>query len=60
MKAYGVDRKDTGCCPGHDKFCVGDCYNSRVSEHARAKSKRVAHKRARARSRVALHRELAA
>jgi hypothetical protein len=20
MKAYGVRRKDAGCCPGHDKY----------------------------------------
>jgi len=60
MKPYGVDRKDTGCCPGHDKFCVGDCYNSRRSEHARAKARRAAHKRARARARVQLQKELAA
>ena len=20
MKAYGVKRKDAGCCPGHDKY----------------------------------------
>ena len=20
MKAYGVKRKDQGCCPGHDKY----------------------------------------
>ena len=53
MQPYGVDRKDRGCCPGHDKF-PRDCYNSKLSIHAHAKAKRIAHKRARARVREAL------
>lgn len=49
MKAYGVDRKDRGCCPGHDKF-PRDSYGSRRSAKAHAKARRSAHKRARARA----------
>ena len=49
MKAYGVDRKDRGCCPGHDKF-PNETYGSRRSKKARAKTNRIAHKRARARA----------
>jgi hypothetical protein len=56
MKPYGVDRRDSGCCPGHDKF-PGDSYNSRRSKKARARSKTVAHKRARARAKLALRAE---
>lgn len=58
MKPYGVDRKDRGCCPGHDKF-PNECYSSSRSRRARAKANRIAHKRARARARVELHREAA-
>ncbi len=53
MKPYGVDRKDRGCCPGHDKF-PPDHYNSRVSEHAHSRDSRLAHKRARARAKASL------
>ena len=49
MKAYGVDRRDRGCCPGHDKFPC-DTYRNRRSKKARAVANRIAHKRARARS----------
>lgn len=48
MKPYGVDRKDRGCCPGHDKF-PPDSYSSRRSHRAHARARRLAHKRARAR-----------
>ena len=51
MKAYGVKRRDRGCCPGHDKF-PADSYRNRRSKRARAKSKRLAHKAARARERA--------
>jgi hypothetical protein len=57
MKAYGVDRKDRGCCPGHDKFPC-DSYGSARSRRAHAKANRIAHKRARARSRAALANEV--
>lgn len=50
MKAYGVKRKDKGCCPGHDKF-PSDSYNSSRSKKARSKSKQDSHGRARALSR---------
>jgi len=48
MKPYGVDRKDRGCCPGHDKF-PRDSYGNARSRHAHSVARRLAHKRARAR-----------
>ena len=54
MRAYGVRRKDRGCCPGHDKF-PPDTYNSRRSKKARAKAAQLAHGIARARIKIALH-----
>lgn len=59
MKAYGVDRKDCGCCPGHDKF-PGDCYGSRRSAKAHSRARRLAHKRARARCAVTIRAEVTA
>lgn len=57
MKAFGVDRKDVGCCPGHDKF-PDDKYASRRSTKARAKSVQLAHQRGRTRLKAALKKEL--
>lgn len=31
MKAYGVKRKDAGCCPGHDKYGGGYKMTSKES-----------------------------
>ena len=53
MKAYGVGRKDGGCCPGHDKF-PADSYNSSRSKKAHTRITRVAHKKARAMAKVEL------
>lgn len=53
MKPYGVDKGDSGCCPGHDKF-PSESYNSSRSRRAHAKARRIAHKRARARARQEL------
>jgi len=41
MKAYGVKRKDAGCCPGHDKY-PQDSYGCtrRTARHARLRSAR--------------------
>ena len=47
MRAYGVKRKDFGCCPGHDKF-PKDSYNNRKSKKARGRDKKYSHKVARA------------
>lgn len=55
MKPYGVDTKDRGCCPGHDKF-PAETYRSRRSKRAHAKASRIAHKRARARAAILLRR----
>lgn len=47
MKAYGVKRKDFGCCPGHDKF-PKQSYKNRRSVKARARSVKLSHGIARA------------
>jgi hypothetical protein len=45
MKAYGVGKKDAGCCPGHDKY-PSDQYNNdrgdkrRREQRSRKKSAR--------------------
>jgi hypothetical protein len=51
MKAYGVKPRDRGCCPGHDKY-PADSSRNRRSKRARAKSRRLSHKAARARERA--------
>lgn len=56
MKPYGVKRKDSGCCPGHDKF-PRDKYGSARSRRARAKARLIAHKRARAQEAQTLSKE---
>jgi len=56
MKAYGVDRRDRGCCPGHDKF-PRDSYNSARSRRAHSKANLIAHKRAWARARIECNRD---
>jgi len=53
MRAYGVKRKDHGCCPGHDKY-PADSYNNRRSKAAHARARLLAHKAARARERAEL------
>lgn len=49
MTREGVDRKDSGCCPGHDKF-PDQTYGNRRSERARSRLKKVEHQRARRRA----------
>ena len=51
MKAYGVKRKDRGCCPGHDLF-PPDSYNSNRSKRAHARAAKIAHRRARRQARI--------
>lgn len=51
MRPLGVDRKDRGCCPGHDKY-PADRYGSARSRRARARGVRLSHKRDRARQRA--------
>jgi hypothetical protein len=58
MKAYGVKRKDRGCCPGHDKF-PNDTYNTRASLKARRRARLKAHKRARAWNKIEVRKALA-
>ncbi len=57
MKAYGVRRKDFGCCPGHDKF-PKETYKNRKSIRAQTRDTRIAHKAARARSKIELRKLL--
>ncbi|MBF0625833.1 MAG: hypothetical protein HQL82_13620 [Magnetococcales bacterium] len=54
MRAYGVRRKDRGCCPGHDKFSP-DTYNNRRSKKAHDQAAQLAHGIARARIKTSLH-----
>lgn len=35
MKAYGVKRKDAGCCPGHDKYPKDRYRNDRGAKRRR-------------------------
>jgi hypothetical protein len=46
MKAYGIKKKDWGCCPGHDKF-ASDTYNTATSQKAHTRDTKYAHGRAR-------------
>lgn len=50
-------RGDCWCCPGHDKF-PNNKYNSRVSEHARARDKKIEHQTVRAIEKRNLKKEL--
>lgn len=47
MRKQGIKRKDSGCCPGHDKF-PRETYGSRSSLKAKRRTDRLANKRARA------------
>jgi hypothetical protein len=47
MKAYGVRRKDQGCCPGHDKYPDELYKNQRWSELRRKNADRARKKHAR-------------
>ena len=51
MRAYGVRRRDRGCCPGHDK-CPADKYNNAKSRKARARDIGISHRIARTRLRA--------
>lgn len=46
MKAFGIRRKDWGCCPGHDKFAA-DTYNTNASQKAHTRDTKKAHRRGR-------------
>jgi hypothetical protein len=52
MRAYGVNRRDQGCCPGHDTFPVQTYRNPR-SKRAQARDTKIAHQVARARAKRA-------
>lgn len=57
MKAYGIRRKDTGCCPGHDKFPT-DTFKGRASVKARGRDKAAAHGRERLEAEREIRKEL--
>ena len=46
MKAYGIRKKDWGCCPGHDKFS-DQTYNTNLSQKAHSRDTKYAHRRER-------------
>jgi len=46
MKAYGIRKKDWGCCPGHDKFS-DQKYNTNTSQKAHTRDTKYAHSRER-------------
>jgi hypothetical protein len=46
MKAYGIRKKDWGCCPGHDKFS-DQKYNTNTSQKAHTRDTKYAHRRER-------------
>lgn len=43
MKPYGRDRKDYGCCPGHDLY-PSETYNSNRSKRARSRDNKRMHR----------------
>lgn len=57
MKKQGIKRKDSGCCPHHDKF-PREAYSTRLSLKAKRRTDRLANKRARAWERVIIINEL--
>ena len=40
MKAYGVKKKDHGCCPGHDKYPKDRYFITKTSARKRAQRSR--------------------
>lgn len=57
MKKQGIKRKDSGCCPGHDKF-PRETYGSRASKKAKRKTDQLANQRARAWGKIELMKAL--
>ena len=57
MRKKGIKRKDSGCCPGQDKF-PRETYGSRPSLKAKRRTDQLANKRARAWERVIIINEL--
>jgi len=55
MKPYGVKRKDSWCCPGHDKF-PRETYRNNRSKRAQTRDTKLAHGIARSRARLELNR----
>ena len=57
MKAYGIRKKDWGCCPGHDKFS-NQKYNTNTSQKAHSRDTKYAHRRERLNVRIKLQTEI--
>ena len=57
MKAYGVKKKDSGCCPGHNKFS-DHSYNNQRSVRAKSKDTKYAHSRERSAIKISLSKEV--
>ncbi len=57
MKAYGVKRKDRGCCPGHDKFPV-EIFSTNISQKAHTRDTKKAHRRERLSAKQSIRKEL--
>lgn len=57
MKKQGIKLKDSGCCPGHDKF-PRETYGSRASKKAKRKTDQLANQRARAWGKIELMKAL--
>jgi hypothetical protein len=49
MRAYGVEKKDAWCCPGHDKF-PSQTYANNRSKRAQTRDTKIAHQVARSRA----------
>lgn len=54
MKAYGIDKKDCCCCPGHNKFS-DHSYNNNRSIRAKSRDTKYGHGRQRMRHRIEVH-----
>ena len=57
MKKEGIKYKDSGCCPGHDKF-PRESYKTRSSLKAKRKTDRLANKRFRTWNKILIQEEL--
>ena len=57
MRKQGIKRKDSGCCPGHDKF-PREAYGTRTSMRAKRVTDMLANRRARAWGKVEMQKEI--
>lgn len=57
MKKEGIKYKDSGCCPGHDKF-PREAYKNRSSLKAKRRTDKLANKRFRTWNKILIREEL--